>query len=76
MVGNIWGMDLEGLGWVRRAWDCCGMARVGIQGQGIVWGPRMSMGCVIWVSRALLGCGGPKMGVNDLRWTGIQGFGR
>ena len=28
----------EGLEWVRRAWDCCGETRVGIQGQGIVWG--------------------------------------
>ena len=60
-------MDLEGLGSVRRAWDCCGVTRVGIQGQGIVWGLRMSMGCLIWVSRALIGCGGPEMGVNDLR---------
>ena len=41
------GIGQEGLGWVRRAWDCCGRTRVGIQGQGIVWGPRMSMGCLI-----------------------------
>ena len=43
------GMGLEGLGWVRRAWVCCGGTRVGIQGQRIVWGPRMSMGCLIRV---------------------------
>ena len=43
------GMGREGLGWVGRAWDSYGGPRVGVQSQGIMWGPRMSMECLRWV---------------------------
>ena len=38
------GMNLGGLGWVRRAWDWCGGSKVGVKGQGMVWGPKDGYG--------------------------------
>ena len=40
-------MSLEGLGWVRRAWDWGKRPRTGVKRKGIVWGPRMGMECLI-----------------------------
>ena len=49
---------------------------MGVQSQGIVLGPRMSMEGLIWVSRALVGCGVPEMGNEGFgRYGGSDGHG-
>ena len=43
------GMILEGLVWVRRAWDRGGGPKVGVKGQRILWRPRMGMEGLKWM---------------------------
>ena len=54
-VWNIWDGYI-GFRWVRRAGDWCGASRVGVHGQGIVWGAKD-------------GYRGPEMGVKALGWV-------
>ena len=49
-------MSLRDLGWVKRAWDWYGGSKVGVKGQGIVWGPKD-------------GYGRPDMGVKGFGWV-------
>ena len=58
VVGKVW-IGYEVLGWMRRAWDLGGWPRVDVKGSGIVWMEIMGMEGLIWVSRALVRCGGP-----------------
>ena len=54
----MFGMGLEVLEWVRRAWDWGGKPRVGVKRKGIVWGPRMGIEGLGWVWRTWYGCKG------------------
>ena len=61
---------------VGTVWDLGGGLRVGVKGYGIVWMERMSMEGLIWVSRALVRCGGPEMGARGFRcvWRAWNGY--
>ena len=64
-VWNIWD-GYRGSRWVRTAGDWCGASRMGVYGQGIVWGPRIGIESLIWSWRPLGGCGGLEMSVKGL----------